>query len=96
MTTASFEQPVQQVQQIRRCRHVRPILCAALALLVSHQQAYSHGLLMHVQTSASGGENLHLPSPFHSSPSVSGCSEMGEPEQSFSSTCFRVDEPLRA
>jgi hypothetical protein len=52
--------------------------------------------LMHIQACASGVENLHLISPAVCDLAVRGCSETGEPEQRFSSTCSLSQDALGA
>jgi len=70
-------------------------LCAklflGLPLLLPDEEAHSHRFLMHIHSCASGIENFHLISPA-SQLSVSGCAEMGEPEQRFSSACSRAEQ----
>jgi hypothetical protein len=51
---------------------------------------------MHINACASSVDNLHLTSPAVSLLSARGCSEMGEPEQRFSSTCSRTEKLLPA
>src|SRR5690242_5111894 len=50
---------------------------------------------MHIQSCAPGVDDLHLTSPAVSTLAIRGCSEMGEPEQRFSSTCSMTENALR-
>src|SRR5580704_6802976 len=92
MSTSLREQPIQKIQQVLGRGRVRAKLFLERAILLPDQQTHSHRFLMHIKACTSGIKHLHLISPAASDLPVSRCSEMGEPEQRFSSTCSRTEK----
>src|SRR5713226_7156987 len=75
---------------MRRCP-IRPKLFVRLTVGFPYQQAHLDGLLMHITSCTSGIQNLHFNAPLFfllpSFPLEGGCSDVGVPQQRFSSAC---------